>query len=220
MQSTIEEIPTLLSIFFRLNINVNSFREAFDATSIAVDLTPVAPQEIAPKIALGPPRISIGTFESSRIEYIPERFLLQIQGPFSNMDAVLDVIEQGMKTINYDLNEITRFFEFQIKQFKVIDNNFSKTLSKMIQIDGRDQLKEIMRLEEELQPWEVSIASPGTPMSDQWFNITISSDIFAPKSNAALRIIKRTETKDETSTFINLVPNLIEELKKLYIRGE
>lgn len=221
MITNLDTFPSLISIFFRLNMNVNIFQEVLTPTKIEANLKPIPQQQkIPPNIEIGPPRIPIGTFENTQIEYIPERFLLQIQGPYKNSNYILNTIEQGMQTINYDLNEITRFFEFQIRGYKVVDESFSKNLREMVSIKGLDQLKAKLQLDLDLQPWEFVIVYPDTPMSDQWLSITISSDIFVPKSNASIRIVKRTETKDEMTNFIDAFPDLIEELIKLYIRGE
>ena len=216
--SNINEFTCSVSMFFRLNLSMDNFREAFKSTSIQLQIAPIPQQEIAPSITLTPPKILIGTFEGSNIEYLPDRYLLQTRGSIDVLTQVLNTIEEGFNSIKYDLDEITRFYEFQINRFSVADDNYSENFNNMIEIKGIERIQEIVGLE--FKPWEISFVYPYTPMSDQWFNIIISSDVFSPKNNAKIRIIKRCELKTELIDLITIIPNLVEEITNLYIKGE
>ena len=218
MNSVLNEHKTILSVFLRLNMPPDKFKIVFETSPISFLLGPVSTTEIAPNVPIGPPKFTLGEFEGTILDYNPERYIISIRGPFRNAKLVLEILKGSFQKIDYDLDKITRFFEFQINDFHIFEKNFKETFQKMIEIKGLDRITELTNLN--FQPWDISFVSPNTPMSDQWFNISIRSDIFSPDSNAYLRIIKRTENYNQMMNYIENIPNLLDEIIMLYIRGQ
>ncbi|MHA1167136.1 MAG: hypothetical protein ACTSP4_16645 [Candidatus Hodarchaeales archaeon] len=207
-----------LSIFYRLDPQLIKIRKALESTEIRLKITPEASQQISPGITLGPPRILIGEYKETNISYIKDRYQLHANGHFDNMLEVLNCIYDGFQSINYNLDEITRFYELNIHSIEITGDSFSQNLVNNVSIKNLETLQRKLGLE--LKPWGFSVAYPDSPMSDQWFHFSINSDYFNPENIGYANIVRRTEKKAEMVDFLGRIPDFINEIVLHYFNGK
>jgi hypothetical protein len=205
-----DELQVKVSIFFILEIPINALRTILKSEGFTE--IPQIQQFIAPGIEIGPPRLPIASFKNTRIEYVGERYLLHSFGPLSEVIELSNLIPQLFEKQKYELDEMTRYCEFQLPYSPIEISGFINSLRSKAKVDGLDKLNELC--ENEMKPFTLSISNSDTPLNDTWLHIGLRPDVNRPQEVMLLEIVKRTPTHAKIIEFLNLVPDVINEIKE------
>lgn len=182
-----------LSIFFKLQFGESILQNILDK----IDDYEVIGEKMQSKvgqIAVGPVQIKLGNLIIDDCEYqfhySFDRFVLEIYGDIENFDIVFTSVIKSFSS-NFDIDQICRFMEFNSNEIFLNDDNLLEKLQKKITIQKPNKLEEIFQVS--FLPWGISLASPKSPIDNEWFNIRILPIALSTSGKILVQIIKRTE---------------------------
>ncbi len=216
---SLNEVRGYIAVFFKLNMPFHRLISIFEDTIFNISTTPLT-REISPGVQVGPLQLKIAEIKDEVvISYTSERFLLRFEGSLSLALEFLEQTEEGLKKFGQILDNTIRFYEIGIREKELLNqdirilfnemklpNTFIEKLNKLYQID--------------FNPFSLDFSDPFSPMSDNWFRITLRPDNFTPTNIIRLSATKRCTTSDECRSFLTKLVPLIDHLESYFKMSE
>lgn len=201
-------------IFFQLDMQLPALRNIFTGIEHFSDLLggKRAPQ-IAPGVTIGPPSMPISKYKGVKINYVGARYLLQQNGPLTELLEANEILPSLFGKQGYSLDELVRFCEFDIPYTPLVGKGVVDWIRSNVKVD----LKSLSKVcNEDIKPFAFWISNSDTPLTDDWFNIILQPDINSPHNRLIWRLVKRARTHSELSEFLKRVKPIIDELGRMF----
>jgi len=215
----VKSYEATLAIFLRLNLPIGIHQRIAELEGIS------APTELRPTISLAPGvRLSIGKpptiarIGNTRIEYQEDRFILRIVGPIEELAEALEKIADLYNKYHYDVNKIVRYYELDFPPQPIDIEGGVILLRKNIKTPIAESLSKVFGWN--LQPFTISLTYPETPLTDEWFSVTIEPEVNAPRNRLLIRIIKRESDFSRMRDFLRDLPQKLNKLAVILAGSE
>jgi hypothetical protein len=209
----VEKYIVSFAVFFTLNVPDPLLRRVFSEKNGFRPLPPPPPPRPL-EIVIGPSRVPIAEYSTlTRIEYVPDRFLLDIRGPVEEVVNVVERLPSLFNYFDYDLDEMVRYVEINFPMQPVDVKEAVKRIRALAMVKIGKRFSELVGGEVGL--FSFSLSFPETPLTLKWFELRIEPDVNAPNSRVLVSIIKREEKVKEGFDFLTKIPQILSTIKKL-----
>jgi hypothetical protein len=213
----VERYVVSFATFFTLNVPDALLRKAFSEKNNFKPLPPPLPPPSARpllEITIGPPRVPIAEYLSAtRIEYVPDKFLLDVGGPMEEVAEVVKRLHPLFSDLGYDLNEMVRYVEINFPPQPVDVKEAVRRIRSLTTFKGGERLSELVG--GDVGVFSFSLSSPETPLTLRWFHLTVDPDVNSPNARVLVRIVKRAERMSEGIDFLTKIPQILIAIKRL-----
>jgi hypothetical protein len=168
-------------------------------------------QKIGQDLMIGPPEMPIAVYKQTRISYIGERFRLQIVGPIADLIELVEIIPSLFEKDKFSIQNATRYVEFSMPFTPFEFGNAIGAIRSKVHVKGIESLNEICGCK--MEPFKLSLANLDSPLSDEWFHITLQPDVNRTHDILLIEIIKRTRGLDDMKSFLNSLGRIIQGIK-------
>jgi len=166
------------------------------------------------EIIIGPPRMLIAEYlTATKIEYVPERFLLEVSGPIEEVNEVVKRLPSLFDELDYDLNNMVRYVEINFASQPVDIKDAVKNIQSKIILKGIERLSKLIGVD--VNVYSFSLSFPETPLTLNWFQIRVEPDANSPSTRVYVNITKRTDRFTEGVNFLTIIPQVLTTLKEL-----
>jgi hypothetical protein len=202
----VDRYSVVFAVFFKLNVADVILRKVFSEKN---EFKPITPQpRITPTPLTPSPQIPIAEYASmTRVEYNSERFMLLISGPLNEVTEVSMRLPKLFDELDYNLDEMVKYFEivFPVQPIDVPDA--TRKIRKLASFRGSEKLSRIVG--SDLGVFTVSLSYPETPLTFNWFEITVSPDINAPTKRIIISIIARADNSNKAIELLKNIPEIL-----------
>jgi hypothetical protein len=205
-----------LSITFILDVPISALQDLFKDERFK-EVPRVPTQLLRPEIIIGPSEMPIAIFKKTKISYVGERYRLQTVGPLREMLELKEIIPTLFEQHKFSLPAMTRYCEFLMPFTPFELPGAIATLRSKINVRDIENFKEVCGCE--MQPFRLSLSNLDTPLSDEWFHITLQPDVNRPHDVMLIEIIKRTPKFDEMRKFMDNLGNILTGIKEMLTGG-
>jgi hypothetical protein len=211
----VERYTVRFAIFFTLFLPEGMLRKIFSEKN---NFRPILPPLPTPppvvEITVGPPRMSIAEYSTAtRIEYVPERFLIEIAGPIEEVSEVVKRLPSFFDELDYDLNKMVRYIEINFTPQPIDIKDAVKNIRSKVIFKGIEHLSKLVGAD--VNVYSFSLSFPETPLTLNWFQISVEPDVNSPSARVYVRLIKRSERFDEGVNFLDIIPKVLTIIKEL-----
>jgi hypothetical protein len=214
----LERYSVSIGAFFLLNLPEGLLRRIFSEKNDfrprpqPPSLFPGSPR--AMEIMIGPPRVPIAEYlTATRIEYIPDKFLLDISGPLEEVVEVAKRLPSFFTDLGYDLDKMVRYVEINFPQQPIDVKEAARSLRSLVIFKGGEHLSKLVGTD--FGVFSVSLSFPETPLTLDWLHLRVEPDVNSPDSRIFISIIKRAEKLCEGVNFLTMIPRLLTAIKEL-----
>jgi hypothetical protein len=214
----VERYVVDFATFFTLSLPEGLLRKVFSEKN---NFRPTPPPSPRPpptmEIMIGPPRVPIAEYlTATRIEYIPERFLLDISGPIEEVSEVVKRLPSFFGDLGYDLNKMVRYVEINFPPQPIDVREAVKSIRSQIIFKGIEHLSKLVGIDVNI--FSFSLSFPETPLTLNWLQIKVDPDVNSPNMRLYVSIIKRAEKLSEGVSFLIIIPQVLTAIKELLER--
>jgi hypothetical protein len=218
----VEKYIVSFAVFFILNVPDLLLRRVFSEKNGFRPLPPPLPPQPLPQprpwpeveIVVGPPRVPIAEYSTlTRIEYVPDRFLLDIRGPVEEVVNVVERLPSLFNDLDYDLDEMVRYVEINFPMQPIDVKEAVKRIRALAMVKRSECFSDLVGGEVGL--FSFSLSFPETPLTLKWFHLRVEPDVNSPNSRVLVSIIKREEKVKEGFNFLAKIPQILSTIKKL-----
>ena len=210
MSSLISEYQVSISIFFWLNFAEPILRKI--AKDAGFNEIFVPEPTLGPGIEL---RISlqkqIAVYKRVKISWNNIKYMLNIEGPLSEVVEAFKLIKESFTKHRYDLEKTCHYYEITFPPQPVDFDNYITVLRNKVKFD--------LKVDGEiLKPFRISLSNTEEPINNdqfyRWTHITIDPDVNAPQNRVFLGIIKRETDFNKALRFLESITSIINNLKE------
>jgi hypothetical protein len=214
----VERYVVGFATFFTLSLPEGLLRKVFSEKNNFRPTPPPSPRPPpAMEIMIGPPRVPIAEYlTATRIEYIPERFLLDISGPVEEVSEVVKRLPSFFGDLGYDLNKMVRYVEINFPPQPIDVKEAVKSIRSQIIFKGIEHLSKLVGIDVSI--FSFSLSFPETPLTLNWLHIKVDPDVNSPNMRLYVSIIKRAEKLSEGVSFLIIIPQVLTAIKELLER--
>jgi hypothetical protein len=215
----VERYIVSFAIFFMLSLPEGLVRKIFsEKNNFRPTPIPPTPPSLRPpptmEITIGPPRVPIAEYlTATRIEYVPERFLLDISGPVEEVSEVVKGLPSFFDDLGYDLNKMVRYIEINFPPQPIDIKEAVKNIRSQIIFKGIEHLSKLIGVD--VNVFSFSLSFPETPLTLNWLHIKVDPDVNSPGARLFVSIIKRAEKLSEGGSFLIIIPQVLTAIKEL-----
>lgn len=213
----VERYIVSFAVFFTLSIPDGLLRKVFSKKSNFRLVSPPQPRPIM-EIAVGPPRSPIAEYSSAtRVDYAPDRFMLDITGPIEEVIEVANGLSSFFNELGYDLDKMVRYVEINFPAQPVDVKEAVKSIRSIIIFKESERLSKLV--DSDFGVFSVSLSSPETPLTLNWLHLRMEPDVNSPNVRLYISIIKRAEKMSEGINFLSKILQIIATIKEI-LEGE
>lgn len=215
----IERYVVSFATFFTLSVPDVLLRRVFcEKNNFRPASPPPRLQPPAMEIMIGPPRIMIAEYSSStRVEYVPDKFMLDIVGPIEEVIEVAKGLPSFFNDLGYDLDKMVRYVEINFPSQPVDVKEAVKGIRSKITFKDSEHISELVG--SNVGIFSFSLSSPETPLTLNWLHLKVDPDVNSPDERLYVSIIKRAEKMSEGINFLAKILKIIAAIKGLLERG-
>jgi|GEM_PF-1546296 hypothetical protein len=215
----VERYVVSFATFFTLNIPDGILRRVFSEKN-NFRLAPPPQPRLPPimEITVGPPRLPIAEYSSAtRIEYVQDKFMLDITGPIEEVIEVAKGLSSFFNDLGYDLDKMMRYVEINFPSQPIDVKDAMRGIRSITIFKGSEHLSKLVG--SNVGVFSFSLSSPETPLTLNWLHLRVDPDVNSPNARLYISIIKRAEKMSEGIDFLTKIFQVIEAIKELLERG-
>ncbi|MHA2299305.1 MAG: hypothetical protein ACXAEU_25765 [Candidatus Hodarchaeales archaeon] len=201
-----------IAIFFKLPFPLDKLQFILEKENF--EIIKLKPPIQYPSIVATPVKITIAKKHHIHVRYNPERYLLDIVGPLENLIIVLEEIIIAFTNNGYDIEDMTRYLEFNTRIEENIETSVVSVFEKQINLGTLKKIRELLS-EEDIRVFQINLSNSISPLHDNWLSLRINPDIHSSKI-IIIEITKRTETSNEMKSFITSIDTNFDEILKIF----
>jgi len=210
----VERYNVSFATFFTLILPESLLRKIFSEKNNFRPTSPLPKPPSTMEIIIGPPRMLIAEYlTATKIEYVPERFLLEVSGPIEEVNEVVKRLPSLFDELDYDLNNMVRYVEINFASQPVDIKDAVKNIQSKIILKGIERLSKLIGVD--VNVYSFSLSFPETPLTLNWFQIRVEPDANSPSTRVYVNITKRTDRFTEGVNFLTIIPQVLTTLKEL-----
>lgn len=214
----VERYVVSFATFFTLGIPDGLLRRVFSEKN---NFRPAFPPHRLPsamEIMVGPPRIPIAEYSSAtRIEYVPDKFMLDIVGPIEEVSEVVKGLPSFFNDLGYDLDGMMRYVEVNFPTQPIDIKEAVRSIRSKTIFKGSEHLSKLVG--SDVGVFSFSLSSPETPLTLNWLHLRMEPDVNSPSARLYVSVIKRAEKMSEGIGFLTKILQIIANIKELLERG-
>ena len=151
------------------------------------------------EISIGPPRRTLALYKSVKANWVPDKFMLELDGTKTDVLEIMESIRDSFKKHRYPLDQICHYYEITFPPQPVDIDSFIEKLRQKFDIE--------MNLgEEKLKPFTISLSNFDMPVTREkfykWLHVRIEPDVNASQERVLIEIIKREMNVDQMIKFL------------------
>ncbi|MCR6692784.1 MAG: hypothetical protein MRT15_10355 [archaeon YNP-LCB-003-016] len=211
----LEKYVVNIATFFLLNLPEGLLRRIFsEKNNFRPSPPPLPKPPPAMEIMIGPPRVPIAEYlTATRIEYIPDRFLLDISGPVEEVIEAVKRLPSFFSDLGYDLDKMVRYVEINFPPQPIDVKEAVRSLRSLVIFKGSEHLSKLVGTD--VGVFSFSLSFPETPLTLNWLHLRVEPDVNSPNSRIFVNIIKRAEKLSEGAGFLTIIPRILTVIKEL-----
>jgi len=197
-----------------LSLPEGLLRRVFSEKNNFRPLPPPSPRPLpAMEITIGPLRVPIAEYLTARIEYIPDRFLLEILGPIEEVIEVVKGLPSFFGDLGYELDKMVRYVEINFPPQPIDVKDAVRSIRSQIIFKGIERLSKLVG--SDVGAFSFSLSFPETPLTLNWLHIRVDPDANSPDARVFVSITKRAEKLSEGVNFLAIIPQVLTAIKEL-----